>query len=364
VKHVAQLDHVAMTMVALEEGTALGAKKPRRFTMDPAYSGAVFEHPIMGPCVIDLAGLVVEKDGAPAFRQHSPDRFVGRIDEWENDGAKLVLLGFLFDGVAEASEVASISDQGGKWQASVRCHLDLDAFDFIGAGSSVSVNKRTLPGPLTVARKSTLRESSFVPIGADQNTAAIALSSHQKESRMPAPETTPAVDPVKALKDQQAAIRKAFEKDPAFALEAITEGWSLVEAKAQRADRLEAKGAEDAKKHEAALAEATKRAELAEAKSKKPNPAAELGGRPASKATPPPESGDAIERWDAALAAEIQTVTADEIEAMALRRGLPVSTDANRRAVAVAKLCERDPELHGAYVQEFNRRGIGNRNKR
>jgi len=58
---------------------------------------------------------------------------------------------------------------------------------------------------------------------------------------------TPAVDP-KAIRDEALSVERkriadlnaAFKKDPAFANQAIEQGWSVVEAKAQYADKLQA----------------------------------------------------------------------------------------------------------------------------
>jgi hypothetical protein len=58
---------------------------------------------------------------------------------------------------------------------------------------------------------------------------------------------TPAVDP-KAIRDEALSVERkriadlnaAFKKDPAFANQAIEQGWSVIEAKAQYADKLQA----------------------------------------------------------------------------------------------------------------------------
>lgn len=76
---------------------------------------------------------------------------------------------------------------------------------------------------------------------------------------------------------------------------------------------------------------------------------------------------DVITRWDALLAAEVTSVKAEmgpeALEALSIRRGVALSADANARAVAVGRLTERFPELHKAYLAEFNARGIGNRSR-
>lgn len=72
-----------------------------------------------------------------------------------------------------------------------------------------------------------------------------------------------------------------------------------------------------------------------------------------------------ISRWDALLAAEVTTIrremSADELEAVSAQRGIALSADANAKAIAVARLKQREPKLHEAYVAAFNESGIGSR---
>ena len=103
-----------------------------------------------------------------------------------------------------AAEAASISDQGGRWQASVGISIDAESIEFLGAEDSATVNGRKVEGPCVVFRKTQLRETSFVPVGADQDTSSIALTGHQQEaSVMPADN----VDPIAAERARTSVTR-------------------------------------------------------------------------------------------------------------------------------------------------------------
>lgn len=340
--------------------------KTRHCKMSPAYSGAVFEHPFFGPTVIDVAGVKVPGDGVPLYRQHDPSLYVGRSTE-VNLADAIDVRGFLFVGVEAADEVARISDQNGKWQASIRAEPNLDKIDFIGAESSVAVNGKQIAGPVAVWRESHLREVSFTPRGVDSSTSAVALS-HQAAAGAAKKEST--MDPVIAERQRAKSIREAFPKHPKFADEQIDKGASLAEAKAAFADIAMAELAEKEKAHEAALAaekaaraDAEKKAQEAAAKLAKPSFAAALGA-PTSGGTTDAASdpnGDPIAQYEAALAAECAKVTTDEVAELATRRGIALSDEAHRKALAVARLQRSNPKLTQAYVAATNERGIGSR---
>lgn len=358
----------SVTFSALEAPASGVKAKPRRFAMD-AYTGAAFDHPYLGRAVIDVEGITCAEGGCPALRQHRPELFVGRCEKVVLAEGRVGVEGFLFDGVEAADEVARISDQGGKWQASVKVDPNVDAIDYLGADSTATVNGVALSGPLAILRESTLTECSFVPRGADTATSALALSS--QPAATPQVKKEPSMDPVTAERQRVAEIRKAFPKHVNFALEQIEKGVTLAEAKAAFADVVLAES-------ETALAAATARAEAAEKKAAeatrqagKPSHASELGapgaGAPAGAGVAlSDDDKDPIKRWDVALAVEIDRLARTgmgEVEELGARRAIALSAEANRRALAVANLSQRDPALRAAYVEAYNARGIGSRTR-
>ena len=365
----ALLAPTSVTFAALEAGAKT---KTRAFKMD-AYTGAVFDHPYLGRAVIDVAGIKVPDGGVPALRQHRPELFVGRCEKVALEGGHVAIEGFLFDGVEAADEVARISDQGGKWQASIKVDPDLERIDWIADGSTAAVNGVELAGPLAVLRASTLTESSFVPRGADTSTSALALS-HTPAAAPPAPKKESTVTihaDVLADRARAKSIREAFPNHLTFALEHVEKGSTLAEAKAAFADVLQAELAETKKASDVALAAEKAKLEAAEKAAKqanKPSFGAALGAAAGGTTTSPVDGGesDPIKKWDVALAAEIarlRSTGADQVEELGARRGIALSPDANLRALAVASLAAREPLTHAAMVAEWNKRGIGSRER-
>jgi hypothetical protein len=321
---------------------------PRRFSM-LAYTGAIFDVGF-GPSVIDLLGLDLPST-LPIFRQHDPNQYIGRAEQLALTASGLEIAGYLFD-TPEAAQVARMSDQGAAWQASIGISFDLDEIEFVGADASLQINGRTLQGPFVVLRKAALKESSFVPLGADAHTSALALADAigARLSRSPVPPLMEAVmaDPLVAERERVKAITDAFAAtDPTFALHAATSGMSLLEAKAAYADKLQAKLA--AQTDEQAKKIADLEAKLAQAS--KPNPAGALSGSIGGS----PGSGDPIEQWNEALAAECERLT--KLGSDGLQRNtLTASRAANVRGMAVANLVAKKPELHRAYLEAHNAR--------
>lgn len=346
--------------VSDEELDGGGSPKGRRFAMQ-AYSGGTFERPY-GTCVIDLEGMAVaDPEGLPIFRDHDPSKYIGRSEKLglgiRIGNGKIDVAGSLFLGVADASEVASISDQRGKWKASVGIAIAADRVEMLGKDETADINGREIAGPCVVFRKTTLREVSFVPIGADTNTSAIALSGqHQKEaSVMPAEKDESVAHERARIK----SIREEFKNDTTFALEAIDNGWSKVEAKAAYADRLTAKlaaaeteNAEREKAWEAKLAAASKPAKTTPA-----GLAEKLGSSAGSVTTEAPN--DPIERWNEALAAEADRIM--KLSPVAGRSVLNLTDSGHARAQAVRNLVTRDPDAYRAYLDAYNSRGLGRR---
>lgn len=356
----------SVTFAALEAQ----ATGPRPCRMDPAYAGAVFEHPLWGPTVIDVSGIKVPADGVPLYRQHDPGLYLGRSSSVELADGRVRVVGFLFRGVPAADEVARISDQGGKWQASIKAVPNLDCVETFDTGT-VKVNGVELSAPLTVWRESYLREVSFTPRGVDTSTSAIALSGTNETTKAAGRPRENTMDPVQQERARVKSIREAFPKHREFADKQIDAGATLADAKAAFAEIALAELAEREKAHEAALAAektareaAEKKAAEAQAKLAKPSFGAALGAPGAggmADDSPGLGSDDPIARWEAALAAEVAKVKPDEVAELAARRGIALSDDAHARAIAVARLGQRDPKLRDSYVAAFNARGIGSR---
>ena len=349
--------------------------EPRRFAM-LAYTGKVVDLGF-GPIVFDLGTMELPASDAPAFRQHNPEKWVGSIGEVENDGAQIKVAGQFFQGVAEADEVQRIADQGGKWQASVGLWLNVRAMDWVDEESEVEVNGRSIEGPCLVARQTKLKEVSFVPLGADDDTEAAALAA--PEDRMAADNKN---DPVKAERERVRDLRAQFKADPTFALEAIDQGWSVTEAKAQLSDRLSARLEDEDKEKEEMKAELEKlkakleameedkdkqKEEEAKAAARvagRPSPGAQLGGAPGAA---PSGGSEPVQAFEQAVRDEVARLEerGSQGDRAFVERMPGLEPAAARRAAlrreATFAVRYREPELAASYRDAIEERRAGAR---
>jgi len=215
--------------------------KPKRFNMT-AYTGGPMQVNSYGPpVIIDLSGLTA-KAPLPILRDHDMSRVVGHADEVEIGESSIKLAGVISGAGPDATEVQAAAGNGFPWKASVGARPD--KLEFVGEGVATKVNGKTFTGPLYVARKATLGETSFVAIGADRKaTAKVAASAAQyKETDMNFDKWIEAfgLDVAELREDQLQHFRATYDAE----VEAI-------EAKAALA-KIEAAESGDKKKIEAA----------------------------------------------------------------------------------------------------------------
>ena len=144
--------------------------KQRRFQIN-AYSGGLlvvggFEHPV----VVDLSGLDTT-NAIPILIDHRSDveATLGLTDRIENNGRSLTLGGPITGQSALAVQVLAQSAAGHIWQASIGASVVES--ENIAAGVSVNLNGQKFTGPVIVARRSILKETSVLPMGADSSTS-------------------------------------------------------------------------------------------------------------------------------------------------------------------------------------------------
>ncbi len=312
---------------------------PRKFAM-LAYTGAIFDLGF-GPAMIALDGLETPPT-CPIFRDHDASKYVGRAGAIDCTPGGLMISGVLFD-TDEGREIALMSDQGAEWQASVGVTFALDDLEFVAAGQSAVVNGQKVNGPLTVLKRSRLFESSFVPLGADSNTHAVALADavNARLSSMVSVEVKRMADEKKGA--SIAELRAAFPGQSDFVLSCAEQGMTLLEAKAAYADVVQAESAKKIAELEAKLAQANK-----------PAPAAALGSGSPSTSGKPEESGDPVQDWQIALAAECDRLTKIGWRAPQVSDGLALSAEGALRAAAMNNVASKNPALHQAYLEALN----------
>ncbi|HBA84930.1 MAG TPA: hypothetical protein DCZ95_12620 [Verrucomicrobia bacterium] len=122
---------------------------------------------------IDMAGIRTEPK-MPILRQHEAERVVG-FGQAYKDGDNLYIEGEFSRVTKDALEVLQLADEGFPWQASVG--IWPDQYKILESEKETeTVNGYEVRGPAVIYQKSHVRETSFVALGADPDTAAIALS--------------------------------------------------------------------------------------------------------------------------------------------------------------------------------------------
>lgn len=129
------------------------------------------------PVVVDLAGMTAP-DVVAILRDHDPAQIVGHSLSIHKETASLKLEGVI-SGVGQAvEEIIKTSKNKFPWKASIGARVD--QMEYIAEDVTTKVNGKTFEGPLYVARKTTLGEVSFVPVAADDATAATVAASAAK----------------------------------------------------------------------------------------------------------------------------------------------------------------------------------------
>lgn len=175
----------------------------RRFA-GVAYSGGIIRnHPFWDAVMFDLSTTKVDSNIPVLYRHDEP---IGVLDKATIDKGISVegTLFTSFDPVARS--VADKGDAGLPWQMSV--HIVPGRIHEVEANQSITVNGIEFAGPGVVFKNGTVREASFVPLGADADTSAHIFSQSGNitiEVEMSDTETL-------AAKDQEIATLKASEE--------------------------------------------------------------------------------------------------------------------------------------------------------
>jgi len=137
-----------------------------------AYTGAVVDR-WWGKLAIDVDGITA-KNKMPVFREHTRDLIVGYSLSHRKEAGKFMVTG-RFSGVTDAAkEVQALANDGFPWQASIGVRplkiLSLEQ------GATSEVNGSELEGPAEIWLESEVFETSFVALGADDNTQVACFS--------------------------------------------------------------------------------------------------------------------------------------------------------------------------------------------
>ena len=173
-----------------DDGASEGLTTPRipRFSMLGYTGGVIRQAWSREPIVIDLAGMTVPSV-IPIVFGH--DYALGSVlgQGTASVSGTLVIDGSILSKGEAAMQVVQLGDSGYQWQASVGA--DVDEQYLVADGDTVQLNGQTFQGPIRVVSRSTLRECSFVTLGADAATA-VTITAQAGES--PMSEETKAAD--------------------------------------------------------------------------------------------------------------------------------------------------------------------------
>ena len=258
----------------------------KRFRM-VAYTGAEFMR-FYGRAVADLAGLSAPAK-LPILVNHDEEAVAGYADSSELTDKGLVLEGPLLVDEPAGARIARLSASGFPLTASIG--VDITQVERLNEGQSAKCNGQTVTGPLTIWRKASLFETSFVTSNpADKNTSAAALS---EEIPMTADEflaANPAAvaawkaEGAKVERERCADLTAAIKDRPEFVLAQFVAGADVLTAKAALSDVLSAEIVE-AKKAPAQAA--TNSATLDALKQKAGNPGVGFDGNAREGASAP-----------------------------------------------------------------------------
>jgi hypothetical protein len=128
-----------------------------------AYGGGVItDHPVYDRVAFDIGTTKLETPAPLLFDHKQP---IGVITK-ASLGSNIAIEGTVFADLAgPAAEVAAMADRGLPWQMSVG--IFPGSVETIDGATSVALNGKDVPGPLTVYRNNRVREVSIVPLGAD-----------------------------------------------------------------------------------------------------------------------------------------------------------------------------------------------------
>jgi phage major head subunit gpT-like protein len=172
-----------------DQGEGLTTPRIPKFSM-LGYSGGVIRQSwSREPVVIDLAGMYVPSVIPIVFgHDYALESVLGQ-GSGSVGSQQLLIDGSILSKNERAAQVVQLGDDGYQWQASVGA--DVDEEYLVAAGDTAQVNGQSFDGPVRIVKRSTLRECSFVTLGAD---AATAVTITAKAGESPMSDETKAAD--------------------------------------------------------------------------------------------------------------------------------------------------------------------------
>ena len=213
-----------------------------------------------GDMVVDVAGMKIGRQRKPVLLGHVAADVVGHSTKIEKTYDGRILLRGVASGTKEVSDRVVVPARNGfPWQSSMG--FSIDHVRNLEKDSELELNGRKIHGPLLVVDRSSFKEASFLPLGADDDTSGVVFGDPATCGTVPLGyimiACEPAAAPAKELCDmtkdeiiQQApeaaeairgegaerergrvrAMREAFDDKPDFVAESIIAGLTIEQA--------------------------------------------------------------------------------------------------------------------------------------
>jgi hypothetical protein len=222
----------------LQAADGEAAAGPKKFRI-VAYTGAEIRQGwSREPVIIDLAGMTLPAT-VPIVMGH--DYALGSIlgqGVPTVQGGQLIVEGEILADSETARQVLALAERGYQWQASVGA--DVGRHLKFGEKEATTVNGQTVQGPVRIVRASTLRETSFVTLGADRSTAVSIAADAAEEIPMAADATTKPTDEVETTPVVAATAEVAVEPvSPPVVSADTSELLAKFETLTERLDKME-----------------------------------------------------------------------------------------------------------------------------
>lgn len=228
--------------VTILKAEAEGDGKRRKFSM-VAYTGTEISR-YWGRMIVDLDGVEVPAR-LPMLHDHQLS-IAGVAEKSEVTKEGLVLSGYLSSTAPSGKYIADMVDEMNyPWTASigVQCVEEVD----LKEGEEKKVNGRLVKGPVSIWAKSRLFETSFVTANPADKETSVAVLSNEEGAPPPAKIEDLRAQAKKAERDAFVAYKSdmfaAFPGRADFASKMISEGKSVLEAKAELGESLVAENA-------------------------------------------------------------------------------------------------------------------------
>lgn len=226
------------TVTFLQAADGEAAAGPKKFRI-VAYTGAPIRQGwSREPVIIDMAGMTLPAT-VPIVMGH--DYALGSIlgqGVPSVQGGQLIVEGEILADGETARQVLALAERGYQWQASVGA--DVGRHLKFGEDQATSVNGQTVTGPVRIVRASTLRETSFVTLGADRSTAiSIAAEEAGEETTMAADATTKPADEVDVTPVVEATAKVAVEPETPAVVADTSELLAKLDALTQKVETMQ-----------------------------------------------------------------------------------------------------------------------------